>query len=240
MAAGALASPPPLDIPTLATLPWPDVESLNVAALAALLADTDDAVIDEHPAVLLHYARLCVPSQRLAERSAAIDRVLALEAERGVGGVPTMTELGALAERAIDEARAVKLDDAEAHALYVLSHPDVADAAALARATEAKGRVLAWRGSAAATSQAEAVLLEAAERYDELGSREWRGFVLFWLGNCVSLQTGRIAEAEARIRSGLEVLHPQSASRAVVLTYLGDILTTWVSGTPPNTRSPRR
>jgi DNA-binding SARP family transcriptional activator len=166
------------------------------------------------PPELLEFAWACEAGLLLTERSGALLRIPVDEPEwrRRVE-----------AEQAIDLARLVRLDEAEALALGVLADPS-SDPVALARATAALGWVRAWRGDARSTRDAGRLMLEAADAYGRLGALDWQGHLLFWLGNTVHLQRGEIDEAEAYMRQGLDLLGRESLVRPTVLTFLADLL----------------
>ncbi len=224
------------EIALLAARPWSQVELLGHRRLADAIAAAGDDAVARHPAVLLHYARSCEPGLRFGLRSAALDRLTQL-LDRGRRPDAAALQLEVVAERAIDEARAARLDPAETLALQVLdatgqpteparrpAHGDPFVAAA--RATETLGRVLAWRGDKFSSQLAGQRLLDAAARYRWLGSTEWEGGVGIWLGNAVRYQWGDLAGAEEAMVRGFAVLAPNSPRRAVLLTFFAEVLLT--------------
>jgi DNA-binding SARP family transcriptional activator/predicted Zn-dependent protease len=174
----------------------------------------------EAATALLADARRYEPGMRLKERTAALDELADL-LSRDSEPADSQWQLELDAERAIDLARLVELKPAEQLARAVLAVSDTGVAAA--RATEALGRALAWTGTEGATRVAERVLLDAAQRYAELGEPEWQGFVLFWLGNSIHLQHGALDQADRYMREALAVLPNDSPRRANVLTFLADV-----------------
>jgi len=178
-----------------------------------------DEALAAHPRALLHLARALEPAQRLTRRSAALDRLA------GLIGAEDRLHLEISAERAIDLARSGELDIPEQIARDVLAARVTNDLVARARAREALGRVLAWRGDEMSARAASRTLLEAAEEYAALGCTEWQAFALFWRGNSVFYQRGDLAAAEAAMREALDMFAPHSPRRGVVLTFLSEILT---------------
>jgi len=180
------------------------------------------------PADLLERAWAAEPGLRLAERSAALDALEALLDAQSSDPPPTdrdwRTEL--LAERAIDAARLMEIETALALADQVLREPK-GSPTAQARATEARGRALAFQGTDAATRRAEVVLLDAADRYAGLGRTEWQGYALFCLGNAVHLQNGQLHQAIRHIEHSLAVLSADSPRRGMVLDFFADLLVAW-------------
>jgi len=201
--------------------------ALPAVEVARMLARADDEELAAAPAALLVLARVLEPPLRLAERTAALDRLAALSTD------PALL-LQLQAERAVDAARLDALDTAEELAVAVLDGARTwadegqdAEAAAhtttaAARATEALGRVYAWRGTAAAVARARVLYDEAIADYAALGTDQWRGTALFWSANTLCLQQGELDQAEQGLRRALPLLGP--ARRAMALTYLGDVL----------------
>jgi DNA-binding SARP family transcriptional activator len=196
------------------TVPAPDV--LSPAALSAL---TD-------PAALLDRAWALEPSLRLAERWEALDRLE--ELLRSGTPIPAPTSrswpLELLAERAIDAAANVRLEEATELADRVLDEAEPTHEIAVVRALMARGRALAWSGTDAATRRADRILADVAARCQALGHTEWHGFVLFWRGNAIYFQNGDLQRAAELMRDGLEVLGPDSPRRSVVLNFYADVL----------------
>ena len=197
--------------------------------LSARPATLDVSTVDD-PEALLRHAWALEPAMRLSERSAVLDRLEQLLAEGTAPAEPPgrSWRLELLAERAIDAARLNHLDEARELADLVLgdTRDDVEDGyrIAVARALEARGRALAWLGTDAATRRADRILLAAAQRYRDLGAREWEAFVLFWRGNTVYLQKGELAEAAELMRTALRLLGPDSIPRATVLSFYAELL----------------
>lgn len=181
----------------------------------AMAAELSGADTPEDVEALLQLARVLEPPLRLTERTDALRRAAAITTSAA-----TLREIDA--ERAIDLAKQNALDEAESLAREVLARSTADELVAQARATEALGRVYAWRGTSAATARAKTLLEEAADRYAALGTDQWRGFVLFWLANAVHFQRGELAEAERGMRAALPLLGP--IRQAVLLSFLGDLL----------------
>jgi DNA-binding SARP family transcriptional activator len=179
---------------------------------------TDEAIAG-HPRALLHLARALEPGQRLSRRGGALDRLAAmLDPEDPI-------QLEVSAEHAIDLARTGDLDAPEQIARDILTRATADDRIARARASEALGRVLAWRGDEASARSAARVLSEAAEQYAALDCVEWQAFAIFWRGNSVYYQRGDLEHGEAEMREALALLPPHSPRRGVVLTFLAEIRT---------------
>jgi DNA-binding SARP family transcriptional activator len=180
----------------------------------------------QEPGELLDAARRYEAGLRLTQRTAALDAIAGLLRSDvpppTVNGRNWALELDA--ERAIDLARLVEVDAAQALAERVLATAGPQEQVARARATEALGRALAWSGTDGRTRTAEAVLLDAVDLYEALGEHEWQGYALFWLGNSVHFQNGDLDGAESYIRAGLDLLGPESARRPAVLTFLANVL----------------
>jgi DNA-binding SARP family transcriptional activator len=166
------------------------------------------------PAALLELAWACEAGLLLTDRTAALDAI-------PVGDQRWRRRVDA--ERAIDLARLVRLDEAEALAQAVLSDP-ASDEVALARATAALGSARAWRGDAHSAREAGRLLTDAAVAYGRLGALDWQGHVLFWRGNTVHLQRGEVDEADAYLRQSLLLLDSSSLLRPTVLTFFADLL----------------
>ncbi len=206
----------PAELASVAALPLDAALELEPDGLARLVAAAPADELRAHPEALLILARVLEPPLRLAERTAALQRVLALSPD-------PVLHRAVDAERAIDLARLVDLDAAEALCLHLLAGLDLeTEPVTAARATEAAGRVQAWRGTAAASARARELLDAAAHAYAELGAAQWQGSVLFWTANTVHLQRGDLVRAEEGFRAALPLLG--AARRAVVLTWLGDLL----------------
>jgi DNA-binding SARP family transcriptional activator len=194
--------------------------SVPAPLLVRVVAAADDAELTQSPRVLLHLARALEPSQRLSQRTAALDRVVDLVGDRDL----LLVEVRA--ERAIDLARQAKLDVPERLAREVLADSRPGLDLAHARASEALGRVMAWRGDQGSVRAGAMLLARAAERYERLGCTEWQAFMVFWAGNAVDYQWGDLVRAESQMRLALDLLTSTSPRRAVVLTFLADLLTT--------------
>jgi DNA-binding SARP family transcriptional activator len=205
----------------LALLSAAEAAALPVAELAHIVAGATDTELATHQRALLHLARAYEPAQQLVDRTAALDRLELLGAQPDS---PVGREV--MAERAIDAARTAALDESEALARQVLAAAGSDELVARARASEALGRVLAWRGDAASAREAARMLTETEQAYRELGTRDWHGQIVFWHGNSVLYQHGDLAAATAYMRESLAILDVTSARRGVVLTFLADVLTT--------------
>jgi DNA-binding SARP family transcriptional activator len=212
------ATDPSWSVARLAHLSPAQAESVSWRELSDVADTATDTEISAHPQLLLHLARACEAGQRLTQRSAALDRLETLSLDRGLARQVA-------AERAIDAARTADLDEAEIAARAVLGATGEDDTVATARALEALGRVLAWRGDLMSAATADQVLTEVAKRYEDLGTVEWWGHVTFWHGNCVYYQRGDLERAEVYLRRGLEILPPDSPRRGTTLTFLADLLT---------------
>lgn len=180
------------------------------------------------PAELLERAWAAEPGLRLAERTSALDELAALLDAGPVPDPPPDRDWGTelLAERAVDAARLMQVSTALALADRVLTAADSSEIAR-ARATEARGRALAFRGTDAAVRRAEMVLLDAVDRYANLGRTEWQGYALFCLGNAVHLLSGELAQAIRYLEQALSVLAPDSPRRGMVLDFCADLLVLW-------------
>jgi DNA-binding SARP family transcriptional activator/tetratricopeptide (TPR) repeat protein len=178
------------------------------------------------PAALLALARELEPELRLNERTRVLDRlqtVLDQNPElRSSAEHDWLLEL--VAERAIDAAADVRLDEGEMLAHRVLDAAAPENAVAIARATLAWGRVLAWRGTEETNRRASKVLEEAAERFAALGNREMQGFCVFWRGQAVNFQTGAIPQAVELIGEALKIMGPDSPRRCTILSFYADTL----------------
>ena len=166
------------------------------------------------PSALLTFAWACEAGLLLTERSDAL-AAIPLEDVRWRRRVE--------AERAVDYARLVRLDEAEELAAGVLADPQ-SDPVALARATAALGSAKAWRGDDRSARAGGRLLLEAAEAYAALGALDWQGHIVFWRGNTIHLQRGELDEAEIYLRQALELLDWSSLLRPTVLTFFADLL----------------
>ncbi len=94
---------------------------------------------------------------------------------------------------------------------------------AQARATEALAGVELWSGDHASRLRGIRLMEEAIARYRALGSREWKGWALAWLGYAAYYVSGDHERAAELMREGLE--HFASTHRRVtVLTFLADVL----------------
>jgi DNA-binding SARP family transcriptional activator len=189
-----------------------------------MLETASDRELREHPVALLHLVRACEPGLRLMHRSATIDRFVTLSAS--TGGRLAGLDREIQAEQALDLARNARLDEAEELARRVLGAALPDERVAYGRASEALGRVLAWRGDEMSARSADRHLADAEQVYVELGTREWLGFLTFWRGNAVLYQHGRLAEAGEAMRRALQILAVDSPRRGVVLTFYADVLTT--------------
>lgn len=168
------------------------------------------------------------PRLSITRRAAALDEADALLAAGR--GIPSeqgrVWRLEVMAERAIDEARANRLESALALADQVLSTPDVdlAAPAAAARALEARARAWAWSGTDRSAARADRLFAEVADRYAALGATEWQGFVTFWRGFCLHQNHGDWPRATGLMREALAILAGRSPRRATVLSFFADLL----------------
>ena len=209
-----------ITLPAISALSAADALALPLNDVAAAVEPAADTELRAAPYALLHLARLLEPGLRLVRRTAALDR---LERLRSTLDDPIGRELRA--ERAIDDARNSDLDPSERAARDVLASAGPDEQVGRARASEALGRVLAWRGDEMSARAAERVLTETAQAYAELGCRLWHGHVVFWRGNAVRYQHGDLVGAEADMRESLQILDPHSPRRGVILSFLADLLT---------------
>jgi tetratricopeptide (TPR) repeat protein len=163
----------------------------------------------------------------LDERRSTLDRLASLLDN---GAIPNPPEgrnwkLELWAELAIDASVHANTDEALSLASAVLSSEDAAAAPlAVARASWARGRALAWAGTDATASEGDRELTLAAERFGTLGASEWQGYTKVWHGHTVHYENGRPAEARALIEEGLDLLSPDSPRRATGLVFLADVL----------------
>ncbi len=198
-----------------------EAEMVPFDQLRATLDAASNEQVAQHPVALLHLVRACEPGLRLTQRSAAIERLTKV-----AGGMDPRLDRQIAAEQAIDLARNGALDPAEALARRILGENQPDERIAHARASEALGRVLAWRGDEMSARSAERHYVEALELYAELGTADWLGHLIFWRANSVLYQHGRLAEARAEMSRALEVIDAESPRRGVVLTFYADVLTT--------------
>jgi DNA-binding SARP family transcriptional activator len=191
-----------------------------VLSAAELAAITD-------PAALLERAWSLEPALRLSERIQALDRLgELLEHGPTPADVPGRCwRLELLAERAIQAAADTHLDQATELADRVLREADPSHEIAVVRALMARGRVLAWTGTDAATVRADEILVEVADRCRALGHSEWLGFTLFWRGNTIFYRQGDVTRGAELMREALDALGPDSPRRATVLDFYGELLT---------------
>jgi tetratricopeptide (TPR) repeat protein len=178
------------------------------------------------PLILLDYAWAMEPVGRLTDRRAAVDRLAALLASGPAPGAPAGRDwqLELWAERAIDASATELLDEAFELADRVLAASDSPSPIAAARATLARGSALAWLGTDESTRAADAVLLEATERFAALGHAEWQGLTVYWRGHTIYYENGRLREAEQLLAEALEVLPYSSPRRSTVLDRYADVL----------------
>ncbi len=184
------------------------------------------------PAALLERAWALEPTGHSAERIAILDR---LERVLAAGGAPPGPAgrswgLELRAERALDapmiaqELSAGLLEETIALADEIRREAAPDNEIAIARATLARGRALAWIGTDAATREADLCLGEAAERFAALGRSEWWGYTCFWQGHAVCFLSGDLPRAAALIGQALEILGPGSPRRPMVLSFHADAL----------------
>jgi DNA-binding SARP family transcriptional activator/predicted metal-dependent hydrolase len=204
----------------LAALSPAEAEDLPLAVLMGAVDAADDRELAAHPRALLHLARAFEPGQRLSERTATLNRLSELH-----DAADLVLAREVLAERAIDAARTSELDLAEELARGVLAEVGPDEVVARVRATEALGRLLAWRGDAISAQEANRILTEAADGYRGLGTREWLAQGIFWHGNAVFYQRGELTVALEYMRESLTIFDDHSPRRGVVLTFFADILT---------------
>ena len=179
------------------------------------------------PAALLDRAWDLEPFFRWPERMAILDRLEELLAGPGVPPAPPERDwrLELLAERAVLLASANRLEEALDGAEQVLREAEPAHAIALGRALLAKGQVLSWTGTNAATREADRALMDAAERFSQLGHREWHGSALLRCGFMVWFQSaGWLPRAQELMREALEVWGPDSVRRGAALSGYADVL----------------
>ncbi|HEX3804694.1 MAG TPA: BTAD domain-containing putative transcriptional regulator [Solirubrobacteraceae bacterium] len=178
------------------------------------------------PAALLERAWALEPALRLSERSDVLDQFgRLLESGSELPDVPGRAwRLELAAERAIDAAANVRLEQAIELADEVLREASPSDAVAIARATLARGRAIVWTGTEEATRQGDRVLVEAAERFAALGHREWQGFTVFWRGYAVCFESGDLPRAVELIGEALTILGDDSPRRSTVLNFYADAL----------------
>jgi DNA-binding SARP family transcriptional activator len=195
-------------------------EAVPLPVLAEVVEVASDDELAGHPYALLHLARALEPGQRLSRRTSALARLAALHPSE-------VDALGRerLAEQAVDIARSGDLDPAEELARRVLGPASSEEVIGRARAGEALGRVLAWRGDEMSARAAERILGEVCESYRQLGTCEWYAHAVFWRGNAVRYQHGDLAGAEADMVSALGSLDAHSPRRGVILTFYADLLT---------------
>jgi DNA-binding SARP family transcriptional activator len=179
------------------------------------------------PAALLDRAWAMEPPLRLQERYAALDRLQELLADTtaplpAVAGRNWQLEL--LAERAIDAAANVRLDEAIAFSDLVLAQEQSAGAIAVARATLARGRAFTWQGTEEMRLRGDRLLAQAAEMFREIGHREWHGHTVFWRGYSVYFETGHPRRAAELMSEALATLEPDSPRRPGVLSFYSEAL----------------
>ena len=178
--------------------PWPTVERLSSA----------DYPSDGPPGAMLNLARAANREDRRELRDRALaaatnDPHLAFQVQ---------------AEEAVDAAARNDLQRARQLADAVLEA--AADAISVARATEALGRAELWSGTHSGRVRGIRLMEEAIGLFRELGSREWAGWGLTWLGYAGYYLAGELAQAVDHMRRGLDLieqpLEGQRAARRVV------------------------
>lgn len=195
------------------------------------LSDAELAALTD-PADLIERAQALELAARAAERTAALDRLAELIAAGRMPPAPPERSwaLELKAEQAIDApVNAVLLgtdllEETIALADGVLRDAEPRHERARARATLARGKALAWIGTAQATRQADAALAEAAARFGALGHTEWHGYAVCWRGHAIHFLSGDLPRAAASMAHALELLGPDSPQRPTVLSFYAETL----------------
>ena len=182
--------------------PWPTVELVPLSAYSPAGS----------PAERLNEARAAQIVHRWEQRAQALD---------AAASDPALLDQ-VTAERAIDDVAHNRLEPALAAAQGVLATST--DPVARARALEAVGRVQLWSGVDTTARAGERTYTEVIDAYRQLGSAEWAGAALVWLGNAGHARRGDLVGAEARIREALDVLDPASPRRPSSLSFLVDVV----------------
>ncbi len=181
--------------------PWPTVERLSSA----------DYPSDGPPGAMLNLARAANREDRRELRDRALaaatnDPHLAFQVQ---------------AEEAVDAAARNDLQRARQLADAVLEA--AADAISVARATEALGRAELWSGTHSGRVRGIRLMEEAIGLFRELGSREWAGWGLTWLGYAGYYLAGELAQAVDHMRRGLDLIESPHR-RVTALAFLADAL----------------
>lgn len=193
---------------------------MNARPLAASGGTTD-------PSELLRQSWALEPLMLLDERRAVLELLTSLIEKGEVPEAPAGRnwQLELWAELAVDASIHAQTDQALSLASRVLDSPDAESAPiAVARATWARGRALAWAGTDAATGEGDRELTVAAARFGALEESEWQGYTKIWHGHAVHFENGRPDDARDLIMEGLNLLVPDSPRRATGLVFLADVL----------------
>jgi tetratricopeptide (TPR) repeat protein len=198
---------------------------------AQILPRSSRPVADElaariSPAALLDRAWALEAVGRLNDRREMLAGLAELVSSGTAGAAPEGRDwqLELWAEEAIDAAAAERLEDALALSGRVLATAAPSAKSAVARATLARGRALAWTGTEEGTRAGEALLTEAAGRFRDLDRVEWEGFTQFWRGHAIYYENGRLIQAEAFMAESLQILPYSSPRRPTVLGFYADVL----------------
>jgi ATP/maltotriose-dependent transcriptional regulator MalT/DNA-binding SARP family transcriptional activator len=195
----------------LATLPPSRVEALDFAELRSVLDGLPEGAVQEHPGVLLRFARAAQFTEESSARAAALARAAAIAAERGDELLARETE----GELACDLVRDGRLEEGTQRAEAVLAACSPGERLARARALEAIATALAASGEDESLARAEPLFEESARLVEEAGETAWASATYALLGYYVVYARGHHRRALEWIERAIELAGARRRARAL-------------------------
>jgi DNA-binding SARP family transcriptional activator len=192
---------------------------LGLAVLEDMVDRLPDTVLAARPALLLHLAQQADTDSQPV-RARALHRLRALDADQD----PEVAR-----QMAAEHARDLMWDERTRASAVRIAEQVLADAgpderAARARALDVVGRCASWFLPLRPEPAAAANLEESARLARILGQRTWVAQALVPLAMGVRAAYGRYEEAAAILRDALGELPSRSRTRAIVNSFLADVL----------------
>ncbi len=201
------------------------IEALDVREFQAVIDRLPAAAIEEHPALLMHFALSCETATMIDQRNEALERATAIAWQTGDHRLIRAI----VAERASDLVRDIQYEKAEDSAQRVLAACERDEWLTRARAFSVLGRANCWKLDAegrrdlAALRDAEKYFDRAARLFDQLGMRTARAGLVPYQAMWIDYPRGEANHALERLEAGLSLVVDRPRKWAYLLIFHAEV-----------------